>query len=73
MADLVDINTNDPDSTKYSIQLLRGNTMIVTKEFLKSNNVLDIGYIKMYAEDYINESKNITKEKFDNIIFPEVI
>ena len=42
MVDLVDINTNDPDSTKYSIEFLRVNTMIVTKKSLKSTNVPDI-------------------------------
>ena len=31
MVDLVDINNNDPDSTKYIINFLRGNTTIVTK------------------------------------------
>ena len=36
MVYMVDINTNDPDSTKYSIKFLRENKMIVTKEFLKS-------------------------------------
>ena len=35
MVDLVDINTNDPDGTKYSIKFFRGNTMMVTKDFLK--------------------------------------
>ena len=58
--DLVDINTNDPDSIKYSINFFIVNTMIVTKEFLKSNNVPDIGSIPISSEDYINESKNIT-------------
>ena len=40
-----DINTNYPDSIKYKIKFLRGNTMIVTNEFLKSRNVPDIGSI----------------------------
>ena len=31
MVDLVDIHTNGPDSTKYSIKLLRWNKIIVTK------------------------------------------
>ena len=35
MVELVDKNENDPDSTQYSIKLLRGNKMAVTKEFLK--------------------------------------
>ena len=47
MVDLVDRNTNDPDITKYSIKFLRGNTMIVIKEFLKSRNVPDIGSIQI--------------------------
>ena len=42
MADLVDINNYTPDITKYVIKFLRGNSMIVTKEFLKSSNVPDI-------------------------------
>ena len=54
MVDLVGINTNDPDRTKYSIKFLKGNTMIVAKEFLKSINFPDIGYIPISSEDYIN-------------------
>ena len=42
---MLDIYTNDNDSTKYIINLLRGEKMIVTKEYLKSRNVPDIGYI----------------------------
>ena len=51
MVELVDINTNDLDSTKYIIKFLKVNTMIVTKEFLKSRNVPDIGSIPMYSEE----------------------
>ena len=58
MVDMVDINTNDTDRTKYRIKFLRGNTMVFTKEFLKSMNVTDIGSIPIYSEEYINESKN---------------
>ena len=61
--DILDINKNDPDSIKYRIKFLRGNIMILTKELLKSRNVPDIGSIEIYSEDYINESKNLTKEK----------
>ena len=43
MVDMADINTNDPDSNRYIIVFLRGNIIIVTKEFLKSGNVPDIG------------------------------
>ena len=39
MVELVGINTNGRDSTKYSIKSLQGNTTVVTKEFLKSGNV----------------------------------
>ena len=67
MVDLVDIKNNDPDSTNYSIKFLRGNKMIVTKEFLNSRNVPDIGCIKIHSEDYIKESKNLTQEKNENI------
>ena len=34
MVELVDINTNEPDSTKYRIKIFIGNKMLVTKEFL---------------------------------------
>ena len=57
----------DTDIIKYSITLLRVNTMIVNKEFLKSNNVPDIGSITISSEDYINESNNLTQEKIENI------
>ena len=73
MVELVDINTNDNDSTKYSIKLLRGKTMIVTKEFLKSRNVPDIESIPISSEEYINESNNLTQEQIENIMFPEVL
>ena len=72
MVELLYINTNDTDRTKYRIKLLIENTLIVTKECLKSGNVPDIGYILIYSEDYINESKNLTQEKIENIMFPEV-
>ena len=42
MVDMVDINTNYPESKKYSIKFLRGNTKVVTKDFPKSKNVPDI-------------------------------
>ena len=35
MVELVDINSNVSDSIKYSIKFLIGNTIIVTKDFLK--------------------------------------
>ena len=69
----MDIDTNDPDSSKYSIKLLITNIMIVTKYFLKSRKFPDIGYIPISLEYYINESKNITQEQIKNIMFPEVI
>ena len=69
MVELVDINTNDPYRIKYSINFLRINTMIVTKAFLKSRNVPDIGSIPISSENYINKSKNITQEKIGNIMF----
>ena len=47
---LMDVNTNDPDIIKYIIKFLRGNIMIVTKEFLKSSNVPDIGYIPISSK-----------------------
>ena len=50
----MDINTNDTDSNNYSIKLLRGNTTIVTKEFLKYRNVTYIGSIPISSEYKIN-------------------
>ena len=47
--------------------------MIVTKEFLKSRNVPDIGSITISSEDYINKSKSLSQEQIDSIIFPEVL
>ena len=52
MVDLVDINTNDDDSIKYSIRLLIGNKVVVTKEFLSSINVPYIRIIPIYSEEY---------------------
>ena len=46
--------------------------MVVTKEFLKSRNVIDIGSIPIYSEDYKYESNNFTQKKFENTISPEV-
>ena len=43
MVDLVDVNTNDPDSIKFIIKLLMVHTMVVMTELLKSRNVSDIG------------------------------
>ena len=63
MVELGDVNTNVPDSIKYIIKFLRGNKMVITKEFLKSNNVPAIGSIPISSYDYINESNNLTQEK----------
>ena len=60
---MVDIKTNDNDSSKYSIKFFRGNKMMVTKEFIKSRNVTDIESIPIYSEDYINKSNNPAQEK----------
>ena len=35
--------------------------MVITKEFLKSSNVPDIGSIIIYLDNYINESNNLTE------------
>ena len=35
MMELEVINNNGPDSTNYSIKLLRGKKMILTNEFIK--------------------------------------
>ena len=73
MVELVDININDTDSTKYSIKFFRGNKMMVTKEFLKSRNVLETGSITISSEYYFNKSKNLTQEQIENIMFLEVL
>ena len=69
MVDLLDINKNYPDKFKYSIIFLRGNIVIVTKELLKQMTVPGIGFIPIYSEDYIKESKNITHKQIENIMF----
>ena len=48
MVEMVYIKTNDTDIIKYSIKFLRGNTMIVNNELLKSSTVSDIGSIPIY-------------------------
>ena len=70
MVDLVDVNKNDSNSIKCIIKVLRGDNMIFTKELLKSRNVSDIGSITIYSGGYINQSKNFTQEKIENIMFP---
>ena len=52
--ELVGANTNDLDIIKYVTKFLRGNTMVGTKEFLKSGNEPDIGSIPISSEEYIN-------------------
>ena len=42
MVELLDVNTNDPDSILNIIKFLRGNQMVVTNDFLNSSNVPDI-------------------------------
>ena len=70
---LVYINTNDPKSKKYIINLLCGNTKVVIKELLKSSNITDISSILIYYEYYINKSKNLKQGKTQNIVIPEVL
>ena len=53
MLELADVNMNDTDRIKYIVQFMRGNTMVVTKQFLKSRNVPDIVSITNYPEEYI--------------------
>ena len=73
MVDIANINRNDLDRIKYIINTLRRNSMVLTNEFLKSSNVPDIGSITISSEYYINESKNITQEQIEDIMFPEVL
>ena len=56
MVYLVDVNTNGTDIFKYIIKFCRGNTMVVTKEFLKSRSVPDIGPIRIFSEDYTRKN-----------------
>ena len=44
--------------------------MVVTNELIKSRNVPYIGSIIISLEYYIKKSKNLTKEKIYNIMFP---
>ena len=53
MVELVDTSTNYNDRTKYTIKFLRGNKIMVTKEYFKSRNVRDTGYIPISSWDYI--------------------
>ena len=62
MVDLFNRNDNEPESTEYITKLLRGNTKVVTKEFLKSINVPDIVSITISSKVYINKSHNIIQE-----------
>ena len=48
IVELVNVNTNYPDSINYNIKFLRLNTIIVNKKFLNSRNVPDIGSIQIY-------------------------
>ena len=57
MLDLVDINTNDPDSTKYIIKFLMVNTMMLTKVLLKSSNVPDIVSIQYFLRGLYEQIK----------------
>ena len=70
---MVDISTNNHDSTKYSFNFLRENTMIVTKEFITSSIVPNTVSTSISSKDYINESNNIIPEQIENIMFREVI
>ena len=54
MVELVDVNTNDIDTIKYIINVLRGSKKKFTNDFLKSGNVPDIGSIPIPSEDNIN-------------------
>ena len=47
--------------------------MVVTKKFIKLRNVSYIGLITKTSEDYVYESKNLTQEQSENIMFPEVL
>ena len=54
MVDLVGINYNDPNSTKYSINLLQINTKVVTKYLLNPINATDIASVPISVAYYMN-------------------
>ena len=68
----MEINTNDTESTNYIIKFLLRNNKLVTKDFLKNRNVPYIESIIVSSQGYINESKNLTQEQIENIMFPKV-
>ena len=70
MVELVVVDTNDPDIINYITKFLRGNKVVVTKQFLKSRNVTDIVSIPISLEEYTNESNNLTQEQIKNVMFP---
>ena len=47
MVELAYINTNDLKRIKKIIKILRGNTNLVTNDFLKSRNMPDIASISI--------------------------
>ena len=65
----MNVNTNYTYSIKYVIKILRVDTMVVTKEFLKSENVTDIGSIPISSKDYINESNNLKNNRLRTSCF----
>ena len=69
MVELVNVNTNDTDKIKYIIRFLKGSIMVVTTQFLNSRNVQDIRSIQDSSDEYISESKNLTQEQIENIMF----
>ena len=72
MLGLVDINNNYTNIAKYTIKLFRVNTKVVTKDLLKSSHISDITSILISSQYYINETKNLTQEKVENVIFPSL-
>ena len=72
MVDMVNINSNKPNSTKQSTNILYINTKLVTKDLLKSRSVTDIASIKLSSQDYDNESKNLIQEKLIILSFQKV-
>ena len=50
MVDLVDVNNNDTEITKYRIKFFHGNTKVLTKEFLKPSNGPDISSDPIYSD-----------------------
>ena len=58
------VNKNYPDSINYTINLFRVNTMVVTKDLLRSSNVPHIGSILISSENFKTNQILLHNNKF---------